>query len=297
MSKAGDLYYGILNRISAKKERKFIKQVINDFVNDNNMAEIPEILNLKSYYKKGGISPFPYALEDKYSSLKAAIKFDSDKQLKYIVHSGKKLFFPRNFDNTKISRLYWGLIVEQDIKSPHCYNQNGFDITHEDVLIDVGCADAMYSLDQIEKVDRLILFETNEYWIEALKATFEPWKKKVEIVNAFVSDKTSSNHITLDDFFKESVDGKKIFLKMDVEGSEMSVLNGAKSLLTSNNHIRIAVASYHHQKDFEELSERLKQSNFTTKSTDGYILFYYDRNIKSPFLRRCIIQAENSSYS
>lgn len=295
MSKAGDLYYGLLNRISAKKEQKFIKQVINDFVNDDAMAEIPEIEKLKSYYKKGGMSPFPYSLEENYSNLKATIEFDADKQLRYIIHNGKKLFFPKNFDNVKIARLYWGLIVEQDKKSPHCYNQNGFDITHEDILIDVGCADAMYSLDQIEKVDRLILFETNEYWIEALNATFEPWKEKVEIVNAFVSDKTSAKSITLDDFFKEKMNGKKIFLKMDVEGSEMSVLNGAKSLLTSNNHIRIAVASYHHQKDFQELSERLRQSNYSAKNTDGYILFYYDRNIASPYLRRCIIQAEKLS--
>jgi len=292
MSRAGDIYYGILNRINAKKEQKFIQQVIHNFVNDSANTEIPEIDELKSFYKKGGTSPFPYHLEEKYTNLDAPIVFDNEKQLKYILHNGKKLFFPRNFNNTKISRLYWGLIIEQDLESPHCYNQNGFDIVKEDILIDVGCADAMYSLDQIEKINRLILFETNEFWIEALNATFEPWREKVEIVNAFVSDKTDEKHITLDDFFKGEVVNKTIFLKMDVEGSEMSVLNGAKALLESDNQIRIAIASYHHQEDFEELSKRLQLINYTTKSTDGYILFYYDKEIKSPYLRRCIIQAE-----
>lgn len=292
MSKAGDIYYGFLNRIHERKERKIIKKVIKSFISDGTNDHVEGIENIKAYYKNGGMSPFPYGLESNYVDMEIKIHLNPEKGLKFINHNGRKLYFPKNFSELKISRLYKGLVVEQDIKSPHCYNQNNFNIVHENILVDVGCADAMFSLDHIEKVDKLVLFETNEFWIEALNATFEPWKEKVKIVNAFVSDQTIDNNIRLDDFFENNLKHQRIFLKMDVEGSELKVLNGAKSFLESENKIRIAIASYHNQNDFSILSNRLQESNFNTKSTDGYILFYYDRAICSPFLRRCIIQAE-----
>lgn len=45
-----------------------------------------------------------------------------DKQLYYVVHTGnKRLYFPREYDREKITRLYRSLRIEQDRRSPHHY--------------------------------------------------------------------------------------------------------------------------------------------------------------------------------
>lgn len=54
----------------------------------------------------------------------------------------------------------------------------------------------------------------------------------------FVSIKAN----TLDNYFKNDPNSKRVsFIKMDVEGSEMGVLNGMKSLLDENRKITIAI--------------------------------------------------------
>jgi len=56
-------------------------------------------------------------------------------------------------------------------------------------------------LNAIEKVSKIILFETNVNWVEALNATFEPWKDKVTIVNKFVGNINNSTNTTHDSYF------------------------------------------------------------------------------------------------
>lgn len=57
-----------------------------------------------------------------------------------------------------------------------------------------------------------------------LKATFEPWKDKVLIVNKFVSDVTNSANTTLDGFI--GPDEHITSLKIGVDGAESRLLNG-----------------------------------------------------------------------
>jgi len=289
MSIAGELYYHVKNYINSHQESKSINKIISNFINDKSIS-IKNIANLKSYYKNGGRSPFPYSIEKEFNVNDVIILYDD---LPYILHNNRKLFFPRNFNATKIQKLYIGLNVEQHKDCPHCYTQNGFSIQKGTTLLDIGCADGMFSLDNIENVEQLILFETRESWIEALKKTFEPWKEKVEIVNAFVSDNNSKKNVTIDSCsFKKS---DHFFLKIDVEGAEEKVLSGASRFLTNQESIQIAIATYHYANDYINIESILSQYNFETTPTDGYILFYYDTTITSPFLRRCILQGRKNN--
>lgn len=288
MSIIGDLYYGALNRIATRKEQKHIHQVIRSFIADDSLGNSDEISQIKTYYKNGGTSPFPYNLEEQEKSKKTEILYEG---LPYVMHNSRKLFFPKTFGEDRIDRLYRGLIIEQDQNCPHCYTQNHFDVPENGILIDVGCADAMFSLDHIELVQKLILFETNEYWIEALEKTFEPWKHKVQIVNAFVSDSNSQTTVALSKFILEDDLDNNFYLKIDVEGAERQVLRGALDFLNSAKNIQVAIATYHYNNDNEDLTKLLGDLNFETSNTEGYILFYYDKAIKSPYLRRCILQA------
>ena len=88
-----------------------------------------------------------------------------------------------------------------------------------ETLLDIGAAEAVFTLDTIDYIDRAYLFECDEAWIEALEATFAPWNDKIMIVRKYVSDVDDDNNITLDTFFQD--EGRPIdnlFLKMDIEG-------------------------------------------------------------------------------
>ena len=43
------------------------------------------------------------------------------------------------------------------------------------------------SLEIIEEAKHVYLFEQDEQWLEAIRATFEPWQAKVTIVQKYVS--------------------------------------------------------------------------------------------------------------
>ena len=72
-------------------------------------------------------------------------------------------------------------MIEQDQRSAHHYFNNNKDVTGK-VFVDVGCAEGYSSLEIIEEAKHVYLFEQNESWLEAIRATFEPWKDKVTIV-------------------------------------------------------------------------------------------------------------------
>ena len=94
--------------------------------------------------------------------------------------------------------------MEQDRRSPHHYFNSVKEVTGK-VFVDVGCAEGYSSLEIIEEAKHVYLFEQDEQWLEAIRATFEPWQDKVTIVQKYVSDHNSSREQTLDDFFNNQI--------------------------------------------------------------------------------------------
>ncbi len=178
---------------------------------------------------------------------------------------------------------------EQDPKCPHCYENERFRVEEGDVLLDIGAAEGNFALSAVDRVARIILFESNKEWIEALNATFEPWKEKVTIVNKFVGDVTNSECTTLDDYISE--DEKISFLKIDVEGAESKLLNGCRRILQERSPLKVAICTYHKQQDEQEFSAFLTRFGFETTHSNGYMLLYHDKKIEAPFLRRGLIRA------
>ncbi|MEI6853349.1 MAG: FkbM family methyltransferase, partial [Bacteroidota bacterium] len=243
MSVIGSIYYGIKNRLAKRAMNTYVQDLINDLLRIYSENEDPEIKEVCDYYKKGGKSVFPYNIEEAFDYKKTKVYFDEHIDLHYVLHNSKKLYFPRNFSIGRIKKLYGGLVIEQYEKSPHRYTNNDFSVHDGDILIDVGCADALFSLDQIEKVKSLILFENQDYWIEALHATFKPWENKVVIVNKFVDDHIDDNSTTLDHYLSGRILDEGCFIKIDVEGNELKVLYGAASFLKRASMVKIAIAS------------------------------------------------------
>lgn len=127
---------------------------------------------------------------------------DSENYLLFVMHHGKKLYFGRDMVDY-VSSIYKGLLIEQDRRSAHRYVDSYSELADK-VLLDIGAAEAIFTLDTIEYVKHAFLFECDEKWLEALTATFAPWKDKVTIVRKYVSDVDDENNVSLDTFLKIS---------------------------------------------------------------------------------------------
>ena len=253
--------------------------------------EIPseEVQRILDYLKNKPITVFPYHELDQYVASDVEVHKDKEKGLKFVLLDGKRLYFKRRWSKNRIRKTFNGLRKEQDPRCPHCYENERFRVEEGDVLLDIGAAEGNFALNSVDKAARIILFESNTEWIEALNATFEPWKEKVTIVNKFVGDVTNSECTTLDDYISE--DERISFLKIDVEGAESQLLNGCRRILQERSPLKVAICTYHKQQDEQEFNELLTRFGFKTTHSDGYMLLYHDKKIKAPFLRRGLIRA------
>ncbi len=267
---------------------KWLKNDILGYLKSANLnAEQQEVFE---YLKGNPLDTFPYEFIKKYNFEDIIIEKDEEKNLLYTYWEGKKLFYKNGHRIDKARKYFNGLLLEQDLKSPHRYLEGDFDIRPNDVLVDVGAAEGNFSLGVIEKVKHVYLFEVEQEWIAALEATFEPWKSKVTIVEKYVSDTDSESTVKLDTYFGEN--GLVNFIKADVEGAEGEVIRGASNLIQNQKNIRVAVCTYHRQEDAEVLESQLKANGFVNNFSDKYMIFYFGKHnvVKPPYLRKAILR-------
>ena len=82
------------------------------------------------------------------------------------------------------------------------------------------------------------------------------------------------------------------FIKIDVDGYENEVMSNIEEMITNSNDMKIALCTYHAQEDYSKYSKILKSFGFDVKHSKGYMIFYWDKNLKFPFLRRGLIRAK-----
>lgn len=230
---------------------------------------------------KSCLTPYPYLWIKEYDKQSITVCIDSENSLPFVIHHGKKLYFGRDMID-HIPAMYKGLLIEQDIRSAHRYVDSYTELTDK-VLLDIGAAEAIFTLDTIEYVKHAFLFECDERWLEALVATFAPWKDKVTIVRKYVSDVDDENNVSLDTFFKDkSTDN--LFLKMDIEGYERKALKGAKGLLEDGKNISGSICIYHLHDDENVIQALLNSAgNMSMKVRPGYLVF--EGEFRSAILR------------
>ncbi len=233
---------------------------------------------------------FPNDFSLKYKNFLFEINFDDDLKMHFVYHQDRKLFFPKSMTLKHIKKYYLSICLEQDVHSPHCYFGNNFNVNEGDVCLDVGAAEGNFSLGIVDKVSKIYLFEADKRWLEPLEATFDPWRNKVEIVNKYVSNNDTNKSVRLDTFFRDK--NPVNFIKIDAEGAEEEVLQGAIDLITRNK-IKIAVTTYHNYDDENRLAEFLEKYNFHTQTTNGYMVYRSDPNLSKKYLRRGLIRAQN----
>jgi predicted RNA methylase len=267
------LRYKILNYFASLPENE---------VND----EQKEVLQ---FIDKDEVRIFPYPFHANYSPDKIEVIYDPDKGMRYVLQEGKRLYFKKRWGDKKIRRSYCDLMREQDINSPHRYLTDSFTIGENDVLADIGAAEGNFSLAIIEKIRKVYIFEYDQEWIEALRATFAQWSDKVEIINKFVSNHNDSSHIRFDTFYNNKKD--ITFLKVDVDGAESVVLNSCDQIFKALTPFKIALCTYHKNNDEKDFTLLLKDYGFSITPSRGYMINYYDKKMIAPYLRRGLIRA------
>ena len=179
--------------------------------------------------------------------------------------------------------VYRGLLIEQDQRSAHRY-VDSYEELKGKTLLDIGAAEGIFTLDTIDYIDHAYLFECDENWIEALEATFAPWKDKITIVRKYVSDVDDDSNITLDTFFQSKVRSiDNLFFKMDIEGYERKALKGAAHILGHGQLIGGSVCIYHLHDDKKVIESELKNFNLKTSIQPGYL--YFEKEMRSAIIR------------
>lgn len=272
----------ILKKSLRTKIRKHFAALPESMVND----EQKEVLK---YLENNKVRIFPYNFHDNYSPDRIEVRYDRENGMRYVLQEGKRLYFKKRWNDKKIKSAYCELIREQDINSPHRYLTDSFTIGKNDVLADIGAAEGNFSLSVIEEVRKVYIFEYDREWIEALRATFAPWSEKVEIIDKFVSDQNDDTHIRFDTFFETKKD--ITFLKIDVDGAESVVLNSCNAVFDTGESFKIALCTYHKNNDEKDFTILLKDFGFGITPSKGYMINYYDKKMKAPYLRRGLIRA------
>lgn len=272
-----------------EKYKDNINIIENYLINKTSKDE--ELLKTKKYIIRNGIANvFPYDFVNDYYLVTALIlRFDSECSMYYIQRRGKRLYLKQT-SYTDASNYCRNLLCEQNRKSPHLYS------THPlvgDVMLDCGAAEGILALDNLDTFKQIYLFEADKSWLPALEKTFHNYKEKVKILNKYVTNHNSNSEITLDSF----LEGRKIrndanvYIKIDVEGVEQDVLEGLKNTLKNYSKLRMAICTYHNQEDESCIRKTLEEYNkFDFLSSKGYMILFYAKDLKPPYLRRGILR-------
>lgn len=278
--------------ISKKKRLQRLKNNVMDYLSGLPANELKDgQQHVLEFLKSHDITVFPYEFTTRYKAEDIPIAYDPACKLYFTPWEGGNLYYKNGVQKKKAQRYFNSLRLEQDIQSPHRYLTNEFNVSENDVIVDVGAAEGNFSLSVVAKAKHIYLFEPLPDWVKALEVTFAPWKHKVTIVHKFISDKTTENSITLDDYFNENQQIN--FIKADVEGAEASLISGAPKLIQRHRNLKIALTTYHSQEDATLLESMLKAHGFSTQFSDGYMLYYYGRQnvVKPPYLRKAVLRA------
>ena len=157
--------------------------------------------------------------------------------------------------------------------------------------MEVGSAEASFSLDVVDLAKKIYIFEGAEKWIEPLLRTFEPWRDKVVIISSFLSNESAPGYLTLDQYFKEE---RPDFVKIDAEGYEERILEGGVNIFSDRRPLRVAICSYHKQSAEGWLKDFLTSHDFQVETSPGYMIFFYDPHLGEPYLRRAVMRGSRA---
>lgn len=172
----------------------------------------------------------------------------------------RPIFWPKAWDLNSLGML----ISEQfDPLDWHYYQIPETRLEAGDVVLDCGAAEGLFTLIAAPVARKVYAFEPLPLFCENMAKTFQGLNH-IEIVPALLSNKCGTTQLsaqgiaslqseqggitcrmeTLDHLFPAG--GEQVtYLKADVEGAEMELLDGARNLIRRDKP-KIAITTYHH---------------------------------------------------
>lgn len=228
----------------------------------------PEIAEIVEYIdREQKLQLLNYDFVKKYERVSCEVHEDEASGMSYVPYKGRKMFFPRGWQEEEIRDYYCSVIAEQDEKSPHCYKKENYAVQAGDVVVDAGAAEGIFALDVIDIAQKLYLIEADSQWVEALQHTFQG-ENKVTIIYGFLDEVMEGNRVSIDGLFGHM---ELNYIKMDIEGYEKPAMRGAEKTLRKSPNIRCAICSYHCREDEQWLKMYLKELEMETVTSKGYI--------------------------
>jgi FkbM family methyltransferase len=173
------------------------------------------------------------------------------------------LFWPSSEDKWSL----WMLINEQFYQNDwHQYETPETPVEPEDVVVDCGACEGLFSLRIADRCTEVHAVEPYPQFVQTLERTLGPFANAT-IHEVALSDVAGPLHLsltqlgqsekmvvqaqTLDHLFLQH-DPPVSYLKADVEGHELPLLQGAAGLIRQNRP-KIAVTVYHEANDYLEI--------------------------------------------
>ncbi len=285
----------MLNKDDERTQRTLLRNLalsLPDRIASEYREEIENLMNFSP--DENAMFPYPFKNEHR---LVVDGGFDRSKGLPYVIHKNRQFFGTRNQTVEDLEHSYRYFVEDEGLfgtgrrtKSPHAYVDADFKVEEGDVVMDVGCSDALFAFDNAEVAGKIYLFESWMYWHRALEASFAPFKDKTHIFCRLVSDKTRGREVRLTDAIQET-DTRHYFIKMDIEGGERAVLASSEDFLRANK-VKLSCCVYHRQDDAKVISDMLRGMGFSARYSDGYMLPFCNE-ILFPYFRRGVIYARN----
>lgn len=213
----------------------------------------------------------------KYKDFKKKIIYNREDKFNTISFNKQKIYLPLKFSKRKCEEIINAVMNEQtNIKkyeSPHKYFTKK-EIRKDWIIYDVGAAEGLQSKEWIKKAKKIIIFEPDISYYDCLLKTFEKEikSKKIIVLNKGLSDKKYENIAPLDHIIKKHKLPKPDYIKIDAEGYELKILNGAKNTLTNKN-IVIQITTYHEPNDYKEIPLFLKKIGGKGYFSKGCMIF------------------------
>lgn len=259
----------------------------------------PRFAEERDYCRRHGrLCMFPYEKTRDFPEVEVC--FDHAKALPYVIHDGKRLYYPAAWGTGTITYSYISSVAVEGIlgggclaKSPHNYLDARFPVKDGAVVCDFGAAEGLLGLHFAERASRIVLGECDDKWIAPLKATFEPYARKT----TFVTDPLGMGggggacSRILAGMATEMGNETPFFLKYDIEGAERFAIREMEMFFKSTSDITVACATYHRQDDAQILEKIFNEWSYDTAFSDGAMLFLLDR-LAPPFFRRCVLHAK-----
>lgn len=240
--------------------------------------------------------PFPYPVIREATQPVVAI--DSDANMPYVMHRGKRLYYPAGTSLDYVAADYVNFVDYEGIvgkgrlkKHPHAYTTDDFRVDEHATLIDIGCSEGLFALDNVDRAGALYLFEVQAKWKRPLELTFQPFREshQIQIVQKLVS---SGGHdsVRLPDVIQANGD-EKFFVKMDIEGFEREVLQSSREFFQKNK-LKLSCCVYHRQDDERWIVDFLQSIGYRTKLSEGYMVTPFN-GVEFPFFRHGVVMAQN----